>query len=85
VLRTSGRIEPRAASLIEQTISSLEKKTSNTTLSGESNSTDELTRQAHLRVEQSSLTKPPETQSIDGDEVLRRAREKMKRLIEENS
>ena len=43
VLRTSGRIEPRAASLIEQTISSLGKKISNTTPSGESNSTDELT------------------------------------------
>jgi Zn finger protein HypA/HybF involved in hydrogenase expression len=82
VLKTSAPIETRAASLIEQTISSLEKKTSNAMPSVASNSTDELTRQARLRVEQPSQTRPPEAQSMDGDVILRRTREKMKHLLE---
>lgn len=79
---TSGSVESRAAALVEQTISSLKKKTSNTTPPEGSNLTDELTSQAHPRGEQQSLTKPLEAQSIEGDEILRRAREKMKHLME---
>jgi hypothetical protein len=78
VLRTSEPVESPAAALIEQTISSLEKKTP----PEESNSADELLRQARLRVEQVLQPKPPdEVQSTEEDEIIRRAREKMKHLM----
>lgn len=71
-------IELRAASLIEQTIASLEKKTSDTP-------PPEVTREPRSTPPaetRKTLTKPPDTQSIDGDEILRKARERMKRLTE---
>jgi len=78
VLRTSGPVESPVAALIEQTISSLEKKTP----PEESNSADELLRQARSRAEQVLQPKPPDkVQSTEEDEIIRRAREKMKHLM----